>query len=574
MNTTLLLTFALSQAFAAEPAPAEDPPPEAPPVEGWTRIGHDETPSTGLITAYGALYGAYAGGMSAWLVGEALEEDENDHTSEGVALGLGAGGAIGATTANLLNRAHPRDVDSVVLLHSGTALGWYYGEELGRLLIPPSAPGANERIRATGLAGTMAGVGVGTAFGRRASSPGHQIHFVAANGVGWLVGRGVGDLSSWDRVEDRRLAAATELGSSLAFGTLAAVANRTELDAPRPGTVGLATMDGLWFGAWSPYLITDEPTARQLGGATQLGLGLGYAAGMGMTAFGQPTGKSIGLQSLGLAAGSALGAGVPLSLGGEGPARAVVGPMLGAGVAGQVLGAAIAPHYQVEKNDRLLLATLETWTVYQAVGWSTFARHSGASNSEALGHALAAGGAGTLATMALVPALDVTPQGSVMLLSGGAWGTWFGAWGSQIANGDADELWLASLSAGDGAMLASALAQGVGWKPTWRQAASVNGYGLLGAAAGGLVGTIALYDPDDWTPVSTSVVVGSGAGLVAGGVLSALPSRRERSADASVSQARPRFAARLPFDTRAQALPWTGDDGSPGLWVQLDLTER
>jgi len=518
----------------------------------------------GAIIAYGGAYGAYAGGMSAWLIGEALESSEEAHRMQGVFPGAAGGAATGATVAYLVGKANPRIPAAVGMLYSGTGMGFYYGEEQGRMLIPPTAPCATERIRAAGLAGTMAGVGLGTALGSQAGTPGHQAHFALATGMGWMSGRGVGDLAQWDRVGDRRLRAAAETDSSVAMGTMAAIANHSDLESPQASTISVAAVDGAWFGDWAPFLFSDDPAGGQLLGGAELGLG--YAATVGMTALGQPSPHSVAMQGVGLAAGSALGAGVPLSLGKPGPTRALVSPMLLGGAAGQALGAGVAPHYQVEANDRLLLASVGSWTAYQAVGWSVFARQTGATDSQAVGYALTAGGAGTLATMALVPALDVSPDGSVMMLSGGSWGTWFGAWGSQISGADADVLWLSTLCAGDGALLGTALAQGAGWQPTWRQVAAVDGFGLLGAAAGGLLGTIALDDPNDWTPISTSVVVGSGVGLVTGGILSTLPERQRPT--------RARLAARLPFRTQVQAAPWASEGGDPGLWLQVDLTER
>lgn len=534
--------------------------------------------SQSAAVGFGAAYGAYAGGMGVWLVGEALEETEASHTFEGVPVGALLGAATGGVVSGVIAHARPgARPEASSLLYSGTTTGWYYGDQLGRMLIPVDAPGAIERVRATGLAGSMTGLGLGIAYGARARPVGQQLHFMAANGVGWIAGHGVGDMAGWDRVEARRLRALVETGTSLGFGGAATLANRAGLDAPQAGTLALALADGAWFGGRTPSLFSDAPAANQVVGGLQLGVGVGYGAALAMAIAGEPTPRSVGLQGLGLAAGSALGMGVPLSLGVEEPSRAVVGPMLAAGAAGQAFGALLAPRWEPNANDAALLAGLEGWTLYQSVGWSSFGRLYGATEAEVSGYALAAGGAGTLVAMGMAPALDVSFEGTTLLLSGGAWGTWFGAWGSQIAGADADGLWLASLAAGNGGLLGSAIAQGAGWHPTWRQAASINGGGLVGAAAGGLLGAIALYNPDDWTPVSASVVVGSGVGLAAGAVLGTRPGRAD-------AQARRRtfgggrlaaLADRSPVRASAQLRPWAGEDGGrTGVWVQLDLTER
>lgn len=596
----------------AEDAPAEDPPAVAKPAvptpavatpavptpavatptvparhpAGWTEVHAPVTRSdyryivndgsnsdTGVII-YGGLYGAYMAGMSTWLVGEALESSEEAYNGKGVPYGVLIGAATGAATAHFVNIAAPGTPSSTAHLFTDTLVGGYYGQQAGRMLIPLAAPGAHERILASGMAGTMAGIGVSVARPGKAHAIGNQVHFMGATGIGWVTGRGIGDMIGWERVEQRRERATVETSASLAMGGAAMLANRLGVEAPKAQTVAMGLVDGAWFGTWTPYLVVDDPSDKHLAGGAQAGLGLGYLATLTMSVAGQPSPKSVGLQGIGLAAGSALGAGIPLALGDEGPTRLVVGPMLAAGAAGQVLGAVTAPHYEIEDNDKVLLGSLQAWTAYQAAGWATFGRQAGAEDQQVLGYALTAGGAGTLMTMGLVPVLDVSPEGSVMLLSGGAWGTWFGAWGSQMAHADADQLWLASLAAGDGALLASAVGQAAGWKPTWRQAAGINGGGLAGAAAGGLVGAIALYDPDDWTPISTSIVAGSGVGLIAGGVLSATSGKRSVET-ASRHTLLPKVSARLPFRARSQVLPWVAEGSDdPGVWVQLDLTER
>ena len=576
IDLPVVVAAAPSPEVAAAPPSQVIVPPAAPlreQVERPTRKPRSEQAAHGLTIAYGGMYGAYAGGMGAWLVGEALEESEEAHRAQGVAPGALVGSVTGATAAHFLSKSSHASPRAAGLLYTSTGVGWYYGEQLGRMLIGPDAPGATERIRASGLAGSMAGIGIGIAKGDKAAPLGHQAHFVMATGIGWVAGHGIGDLARLDRQEDRRARGGIETGMSLCLGAASLAFNHSGKEGPKPGTIALSMADGAWFGGWAPFLFDDAPTSQQAWGGAELGTGLGYATAITMAVAGQPSPASAGLQAIGLAAGSSLGAGIPLLTGEEGKTRAVVGPMLLGGAAGQVLGAAVAPHYKIEPNDRLLLTTLESWTAYQAVGWSVFARQTGATNAQSVGYALTAGGAGTLASMALIPALDVSPEGSVMLLSGGAWGTWFGAWGSQMAHGDADGLWLASLSAGDGALLATAIGQGIGWKPTWKQTASINGFGLLGAAAGGLLGAIALYDPNDWTPVSASIVAGSGAGLIAGGIIGSMGGHKGK-AQSQLLAPIDHLTAKLPFDTQIQALPWSDEGGSPGVWLQVDLSER
>ncbi|NOY28218.1 MAG: hypothetical protein GXP62_20335 [Oligoflexia bacterium] len=536
----------------------------------------------GPLATFGAIYGGYLGATGAWLMGEATEASEDAHTTQGVLPGGFIGSSAGLGTGLLIGAFKPITADGYALLYTDTAAGFYYGDAIGRAFIPVGAPGDRERIRAAGMAGSMAGIATAIVTQGQAAPLRNQLNFTLATGVGWVTGHGIGNAAGWDRTADRSRYAAVEGISSAGLGGLALLSNRGVLEAPTPASGALMVGDGIWFGTWSPFLFADDPTPEQSLGGAQIGLGYAYAAGLATASFGQPSNKSVALQAAGLSAGSALGAGVPLSLSSTGPMRAFVAPMMATGVAGQILGGLVAPHYDLGTEDALLLTALESWTTWQAVGWGAYARSTNVQPSQAIGYTLTTAGAGTLATLALLPALDVTPEGTTMIVSGGGWGTWFGAWGSQIAGGDPNTTWIASLAAGDGALLATGAAEAMGWQPTWRQTALINGLGILGAAGGGLLGTVALYDPNNWTPISASVMAGSGAGLITGAVLGAAhPGGSGQTASkglrtpATPSNGRLATAwKRVPFHASVQATPWSSEEGDPGLWLQLDLTEK
>lgn len=534
-----------------------------------------------MVAVFSSLYGGYAGATGAWLIGEATEANEAAHTSQGVLPGGWLGSSAGLGIGLLVGHHSTISPEGGAQLYTDTLLGTYWGDLAGRALIPVTAPGAVERTRAAGLAGSMAGVATAIIARDHAAPLPSQGNLALATGAGWLTGRGIGQAAGWDEREDRQRIAAAQGAASATLGGLALYANHQQLTTPTPASAMLTFGDGIWFGAWTPFLFTDNPTPEQTMGGTQVGLGCAYAAGVTAAALGQPSDKSVAMQAAGLTAGSSLGAGIPMSLSATGPMRGFVGPMLATGLGGQVLGGVLAPHYEVDSNDALLMVAMESWTTWQALGWSTFALETGTTGSQAAGYGLTAGGAGTLATMALLPIMNVTPEGSTMLVSGGAWGSWFGAWGSQLADASPDALWVTSLTAGDAAMLATGLTQAAGWQPEWRDAALINGLGVLGTAAGGLFGAVALYNPDDWTPVSTALLAGSGAGLVTGAALAARhPTHRQtpRASKAVTSPAsRSGLAStweRLPVHANIQAQPWSSGDGQPGLWLQLDLTEK
>lgn len=535
-----------------------------------------------LLNAFGTTYGAYVGGEAGWMLGEALEKNESDHRGQNIAPGALGGAVIGGATTLLVTRTSELTPPGVFQMYSGAFEGGFIGSQLTRAILPYDAPAAPERIQAGGLGGTVAGVGLGIAFGERARPIRDQVRTDLGVGIGWIAGTGVSDMlpKYWvdvDANDDlwvdtrpvaRRRDAAIALAGGTALGGLAMVANRVGVEDPTAPTLALSFGHGAWIGAWAPFAFTGSPTSRQVLGGLKVGTAAGYTSTLALSAFGQPDAKSTALQAAGWASASAIGAGIPLAASPKLHRREVVGSMLLSGIAGQALGAIVAPHWEMGPDDAALLATLETWTAVQAVGWGMYADATGAESHRSIGGGLIAGGTGTALAIGLVPALDIPPSGSLMLFSGGAWGVWFGGWGGQLATGDADVIWLSMLTAGNGGLGATALAEGLGWKPDWRDVAAINGIGLVGAAAGGLVGAVALYDPETWDPLVTSTIVGSGAGLIAGGIIAAT----NEPGDTRVAFVVP-FHRRIPLRATPLVAPWTTPEGGMGLVVTV-TTER
>lgn len=544
---TLMLSWLVATATAqAQPAPEAGP---------------------AVMQSWSVAYGGYVGGTSGWLVGEAMETSEEAHTYQGAVPGVLVGAAAGGVTGYLMTRGTEVDLDKATLLWTGSGVGTFYGVQLGRAAIPIEADGAAERVHAAGLAGSMAGAG--TAFlVKRAPSYKSQLHFDLATGIGSLAAGGVSDMAGLYLPEDQQARAGINLAGAATFGGIAAGYSRFADQTPNAGAWGLSLGHATWIGAMSPYLFTDTPSEREVLGGLRAGLGVGYAGALGMAAIGNPSPKSVALQSAGWAAGSALGAGLPLAIGGEGPAAMVVGPMLAGGAAGQALGAIVAPHYEATPDDAYLVGTVGAWTAYQTAGWAAYSTANHQRPSRAMGNALSTGGAGTLLAIGLAPALEVPASGSAMLLSAGGWGTWYGGWGAQVADAGPDDAWLAMLVAGDGALIGTAIAEGAGWKPTWRQVGIIDGMGLLGGAAGGLVGVIALYEEDNWDPMSASILVGSTVGLGAGAVLATRPSK------GGVAMHAPEIrTGRTRWQPTLTARPWMDEAGQPGMYGEFKLQE-
>ena len=516
---------------------------------------------------WGVTYGGYAGATTGFLVGEALEENEGDHIAQGIGPGLLVGAGIGGVTAHLMSRDRDLTLDEAGFLWTGSGQGTFYGIQLGRAFIATDADGAAERIHAAGLAGSMAGTGV--AILAPAPTLANQLHFDLATGIGAIAAGGVSDAAGLTLPRDRQLRAGINMGGAAAFGGIAAAYGTWANQQPNAGAWGLSLAHGAWLGGMSPYLFTRDPNEIQVLGGVRAGLGAGYAGALLLAAAGNPDPRSVALQSVGIAAGNALGAGIPLAAGEEGTSPTVVGPMLASGVAGQVLGAAVAPHYELSDNDALLLGTLGAWTGYQSAGWAAYAASTGYDGSRSLGYALTTGGAGTLMAMSLAPAVDIPASGSAMLLTNAGWGTWYGGWTAELVGDSRDTGWLMMLAAGDGALLGSAVAQGAGWNPSWRDVGSVNGMGLLGAAGGGLIGVIALYDEDNWDPMAGSILVGTTLGLGTGAVLAARNHNRP-----GVSYDLPEIKiGRGSWQPHVTARPWMDEEGQPGVYGEMKLLE-
>jgi hypothetical protein len=542
------------------PVPAAAPQPYRRPASSNVPRGSvdDQT----LLIAYGIGYGAYAGGVSGYLIGE-INEDGGG--GQGVAPGALLGAAAGGITAGLVGSQRELARDETMLIASSTAIGAFAGSHLAGAVIPEGADAAVERINGSGLAGSIAGAGIGLIASERAPDTRAMVHVDLATGLGWASGNGAARLLG-DPTRQQQYAA--ELGGAAVLGGFAVLANDRGW-RPDSGAVALGVAHGAWVGGWAPLLVDEYPDDAQRVAGVQAGLGVGYLAAFAMSPFGETDDRSVGLQTIGFASGTALGAGLPLAMGaGEHP-RDVVAPMLAIGALGRVGGAAIAPHYELSRDDMFLVATLESWTAYQAVGWGVYASQVSDTPEEPIGYALTAGGAGTLMAVGLAPALEVDPAGSVMLLSAGAWGTWTGGWTGSIVSDRPQDQWLITLASGNGALAAAAIAEGAGWKPTWSDVGRIDGYGALGGASGGLVGLVFLYDAENWDPMFGSIVVGTAAGLCTGAVMATMDDGRSELAVALPD------LPRLGIDATAHvsARPWVDDDGNPGAWVQLDVLE-
>ncbi len=547
----------------AEPAPAAplvEPAPAAA-VTGLRRYEDGRRWRNGmpLLWVYSCGMGSFMGGALG-----IVASDDGTLAPTGLQLGGGAG-ALGM----LLLRPDEISLDQSSLIASSGLLGSWSGAMLASTLIPEGAEAEWERITASAVLGSAAGTAVGGLM--KSPPPARGMLLVDISTFsGWQVGAGIADLAELDMDNDRNLRSGLGLLGGGAFMLGGALAARQDLQVD-PRVVGMSLGHASWIGLWTPFLITDDPAPQQVLGGMRLGVGAGALAGLLLSPHVDPTPRSVGLQLGGAAAGAAVGAGVPLALGLDGHPRGVVGPMLLGGVAGQVLGAAVAPEYEVSPSDALLMGTIETWALYQGVGWGAFIdlTHPGMEDGQSAGMGLAIAGAGTLMAGAMGPLTEFSLAESAMVGSGGAWGTWYGAWGGQLAGLGPEQHWATTLVAGNLGLVGTAALASGDWDPDWRTVGIVDSMGLLGGAVGAMVGVIASPDLD---AIAAGSLLGSSAGLVGGVLISRNAQAGPGLRPGGLILYRPHLD--LPFRARVSAAPWVAESGDPGAMLSLSLYEN
>ena len=537
------------------------PEPEPPPVLGLRRYDDGRRWRNGM-----PLLWVYSCGMGS-LMGGALgiiASDDGALVSTGAQLGGGAG-ALGMVVL----RPEEISLDQSSLIASSGLLGTWSGGMLAATLIPQGAEAEWERITASAVLGSAAGTAVG---GLMKSPPAARSTLLVdvTTFSGWQVGAGIADLAELDLDHDRNLRAGMGLLGGGAFMVGGALAAQQDLQVD-PGLVGMSVGHASWIGMWSPLLLTDDPSPQQVLGGLRLGVGAGTVAGLLLSPHVELSPKSVVLQLGGAGAGAAVGAGVPMALGLDQHPRGVVGPMLLGGVAGQVLGAAVAPRYELTPSDAMLMGTLQTWALYQGMGWGMFIEQVSpdVDDSQAGGMGLAITGVGTLVAGAMGPLTEFSTAESALVGSGGGWGTWYGAWGGQLAGLSPEQHWGATLVAGNLGLVGTAAVASGDWDPDWRTVGLVDSMGLLGGAVGAMVGVIASPDLDS---VAAGSLLGSTGGLVGGVLITRTTQGRGLALPRGPVLFLPHLD--LPFRARVSAAPWMAESGEPGAMVSLSLHEN
>ena len=506
-------------------------------------------------------YGAAAGALQASSLQYVFQED----------VGAGPlilGGAGGALLAWQLSDDREVSVDQAMLIGGTGLLGAWTGYEAGLAIIAPGAEREDTRIAAAGQLGNLAGTGLGLLVQNVDLPATTTTDMLLAGAAGWQLGAGIGDLAGWEAPADRQKRAGLQLGTGYALMGADLGVHLAGAAPPGPSTLLQLGSEGAWIGGWAPLLGADDPFVEDVRGGVRVGAATGYVAAVALSQRGVVPGRDL-YSGTWFALGSLLAGGGASAACPPDVAKACwVGPMLGGGVAGHVLGELTWSRVELEGVEGLGVLGLGGWTAFQAAAWESWARNESDLRPGAAS-ALAAGGHGALAVG--LPAFGELAFGdSAMVLSLGGWGAWIGGWATQLPPEDqrpAPEP--AMLIAGDGALLAGAAATQLGWSPSLRDVALVDALAFTGATAGTLVGQAAVGSAQSQR---VGNVVGTSAGLAAGlGLALALP-QPERS-ELAFGLPRPTWA-RLPVRLSFVASPWTDDEGGTGAWVQLSGTER
>jgi len=527
----------------------------------------------GPMLVYGAVLGGWVGATAGFAIGDAASGGDSEGQAQGATLGsmLGSGVGLGTTALVLKLRTDYQPTwDQVVLLSSTSTIGAWTGMSAALALIPVGAEDEARRIALSGSLGAIAGAGLGVAV--NPPPPLVMGNIDLGMLIGWQAAAGASDMAGWQFPDDRRPRAALALAGGYAVGFTTGVLRALDVPGPSPGLLGVGLGEGAWLGAWSPLLVTRDPDSRQIFGGLRLGLGAGYLLAQALAPIGALDGRVVALQSVGFASGTALGAGLPLAMGVEpndsdAATRAVVAPMLAGGLLGIFTGAVVAPHYDLTNNDIALLTTLEVWSGYQAIGWGFFGGHLSDKGTVPLGYALTAAGTGTLFAMALAPAIEVNPAESILIASGGGWGTWYGAWIGHLVRMDPEYHWLLALGMGNVALFGTAAAVAGPAEADWADVAFIDGLTALGGATGALVGIIAAPEFDT---VALAGLVGTTLGLAGGLYLATRPA----AAPTFLALPLPHLRVHTPFRAHIQARPWMDEEGKAGVWVDLHVVER
>jgi hypothetical protein len=236
--------------------------------------------------------------------------------------------------------------------------------------------------------------------------------------------------------------------------------------------------------------------------------------------------------------GAWLGLAVPWMLGSDSPEAYGVGFLAGAPL-GFLAARAYDGRYRPTEGQARAITFGGSWGTYQGLGWAEVFNLGSReyrdcppggpcyfyeeTDTEHRVAAAVVGGLLGVGTGAVLARRPITPGTAAAVSLGALWGSWFGFAGSYIAGLEDDELFAATLLAGNAAVVAGAVAA-PRWGLTESRARLISLGGLIGGLAG--VGVLLIAQPDDEKVAVAIPMATSAAGLAVGAVTT-----RDRFAD-------------------------------------------
>ncbi len=438
----------------------------------------------------------------------------DDHSSRGARIGMVAGSAVGLTAGAALFPYLAFDDTDPYLIGGLTALGVWNGVWLPAIGHAHSDEVSGRRRWGGALAGgaSAALLGSGLAACLKLDTD------LMANALLMDVmlagaGAGAGALAS-PRYDAPVIGM---LGGGLA-GLVLGGALHSQIDVRREDApwLALASLEGLWLGAWLPHVLyrgEDVNQRREIGGLVLGGLG-GAAFATLTSPWVKLTGNQAALVGTGTAIGAALAGGSVL-LAEDLHDRRGVGILLGGTALGAGAGTLLASHLNL---DTELVAYVGGGAVLGGSEGLVFAwAGRGSSRADYAGAGLL--GAGLGAALGMTHGIGDSQSASRKLAAGGfaAWGAWVGAFGGALANRDPHEVTLGGLAGANLGALAGYLLLSQEWVEP-RDFGWLSLFGAGGAVLGSGAGAI-FSSKTDPRPVLAGLTIGPAVGITVGALV-------------------------------------------------------
>ncbi|MEO7670098.1 MAG: hypothetical protein ABIW57_12210, partial [Polyangia bacterium] len=318
-------------------------------------------------------------------------------------------------------------------------------------------------------------------------------------------------------------------------------------------------MEGLWFGAWAPYLlrapaaITDQQRAGGVAAGTFGGLGLAALASAEFA----PSGADTGVAALGSGVGAAIAGGVAL-MSEQIKDQQAVGLMLAGTGLGLGAGGYLAPRLHLDLRAAGAASLGGALGTSEALLFAWSSRAVG--GAQYAGAGMFGAGVGTALGLAANATIDSTGTGAPAVAGFTAWGAWMGAFAGSLFARDAHEITAGGLVgsnlgllAGYGLLHTGAVDPGdFGW---------LSLFGAIGTVAGAGAGA-PFASRGEPRPILAGLAVGPAVGMAVGAlVLPRLRAARDAAAAPTVAWRSSGAAVFSPYSLsmRGQDAPVAGD---------------